>query len=161
MHHGQGISRLRAGEGTATAEANQKKLWTHRRGKIPLLGRVRGGGVDLLSKLPAPEHACLQALRGRGSSGAGYGRQEASCSFRGDWVLFVQAASGQAPLVWAKGIKGLSVMWCLLHDLQVAGTDCGGRLRGQRETWLATTGGLWVGSTCNPSHLRCWQKKKK
>ena len=62
--------------------------------------------------------------------------------FRGDWALLVQATSGQAPLVWAKGIRGLSVMWCLLHNLQVAGTDCGGHLRGQREAWLATTGGL-------------------
>ena len=40
-----------------------------------------------------------------------------SCLFRGDWVLFVQATGGQAPLVLAKGIRGLSVTWCLLHDL--------------------------------------------
>ena len=48
----------------------------------------------------------------------------------------------QAPLVWAKGIRGLSAMWCLLHKLQVAGTDCCGHLRGRREAWLDTTGGL-------------------
>ena len=54
----------------------------------------------------------------------------------------MQATSSQAPLTWAKGIRGLSVMWCLLHDLQVAGTDQGGHLRGQREAWLATTRGL-------------------
>ena len=36
-------------------------------------------------------------------------------------MLLVQATSSQVPLVWAKGIMGLSVMWCLLHDLQ--GTD--------------------------------------
>ena len=26
--------------------------------------------------------------------------------------------------MWAKGIRGLRVKWCLLHDLQVVGTDC-------------------------------------
>ena len=57
-------------------------------------------------------------------------------------MLLVQATGGQAPIVWAKGIRGLSVTWCLFHDLQVAGTDCGGGLRGQKEAWLATTGGL-------------------
>ena len=62
--------------------------------------------------------------------------------FRGDWALLVQATSGQAPLVWAKGIRGLSAMWCPFHDPQVVGTDCGGRLRGQREAWLSTTEGL-------------------
>ena len=38
------------------------------------------------------------------------GQQEASCLFRGDWVLLVQATGGQASLVWAKGIRGLSAM---------------------------------------------------
>ena len=27
-----------------------------------------------------------------------------------------------------------------MHDLQVAGTDCGGHLRGQREAWLGPLG---------------------
>ena len=72
----------------------------------------------------------------------GYGQLEASWSFRGDWALLVQAIGGLAPVVWAKGIRGLSVMCCLLHILEVAGTDSSGRLRGQREAWLATTGGL-------------------
>ena len=27
-------------------------------------------------------------------------------SFRGDWALLVQTTGGQAPLVWAKGIRG-------------------------------------------------------
>ena len=62
--------------------------------------------------------------------------------FKGDYVLLVQATSVQAPIVWAKGIRGLRVMWCLLHDPHVAGTDCRGHLRGQRGAWLATTGGL-------------------
>ena len=50
-----------------------------------------------------------------------------------DWALLVQATGGQSQLVWAKGSGGLSAMWCLLHDLQAAGTDRGGHLRGQRE----------------------------
>ena len=57
-------------------------------------------------------------------------------------MLLVQATSGQAPIVWVKGIRGLSVTWYLLHDLQVARTDCSGHLRGQREVWLSITGGL-------------------
>ena len=76
------------------------------------------------------------------SFGAGYVGREVSCSLMGDWVLLVQANSVQAPLVWAKGIRGLSAMWCLLHDLQVSGIDCSGHLKGQMEAWLANTGGL-------------------
>ena len=96
-----------------------------------------------------------------GISGTGYGLQKASCTFKGDWALLVQATHGQAPLLWAKGIRGLSAIWCLLHDLQVAGTDHSSRFRGQREAWLATTGGLLVGTTSDPSHLRGCQKRKK
>ena len=51
----------------------------------------------------------------------------------GDQVLLVEAIGGWKPLVWAKGSMGLSAMWCLLRDLQAAGMDQGGRLRGQRE----------------------------
>ena len=54
---------------------------------------------------------------GPGSSGAGCGQREASCSVMGDWELFLQATSGQAPLVLAKGIRGLSVTWCLLSTI--------------------------------------------
>ena len=54
----------------------------------------------------------------------------------------MQATSGQATIVWAKGIRGLSATWCLSHNPQVAGTECGGYLKGQREAWLATTRGL-------------------
>ena len=67
--------------------------------------------------------------------------REASFSFKGNYAL-VQATGGQASIVWAKGIRGLSVMWCPWHDPQGAGTDCCGHLRGQREAWLVTTGGL-------------------
>ena len=47
-----------------------------------------------------------------GGSGASGRLQEVSCLFTGDWVLLVQATSGQAPTVWAKGIRGISAMWC-------------------------------------------------
>ena len=35
----------------------------------------------------------------------------------GDQSLPVQAMDGQASLVWTKGNRGLSVIWCFLHDL--------------------------------------------
>ena len=119
--------------------------------------------MDHHGKLPALEHACALPwdLRGQDGSGAGSGWKEASCSCREDGALLEQAISGQAPLVWAKGTRQLSETCGLLHNLQAAGTDCGSRLRGQMEAWLATTGGLWAGSTCNPSHLRGWKKRKK
>ena len=44
------------GEGNATAEGTWEKVWTYRRGKAPLLGRVRGGGADHHRKLCALEH---------------------------------------------------------------------------------------------------------
>ena len=57
----------------------------------------------------------------------------------------MQATGGQAPIVRAKGIRGLSATLRLLHDLQVAGTDYGSCLRGQREAWPATTGAcVWA-----------------
>ena len=40
------------------AEGTREKIWTCKSGKVPLLGRVRGGGADHHKKLPAPEHAC-------------------------------------------------------------------------------------------------------
>ena len=88
--------------------------------------------MDHHGKLPALEHACALPwdLRGQDGSGAGSGWKEASCSCREDGALLEQAISGQAPLVWAKGIRGLSATWCLLHDLQVAGTDCSGPFKG-------------------------------
>ena len=100
---------------------------------MPLLGRARRGGADHHRKLPALECVHAHRLRGWGGSVAGYRQLEASCSFRGDWALLVQTTGGQAPLVWAKGIRGLSATWCLLHDLEVAWTDSGSHLRGQRE----------------------------
>ena len=42
----------------------------------------------------------------KAGSGAGC-VQEVSCLSTGDWVFLVQATSDQAPLVWAKSIRGL------------------------------------------------------
>ena len=96
-----------AEEGNTTAEGTQKKVQTHRRGKAPLLGRAKGGGADAIgNSLPQRARTCLWALRGQGGSGTGCRQKEASCSYRGDVVLLVQATSGQASLVWAKGIRG-------------------------------------------------------
>ena len=41
----------------------------------------------------------------------------------GEWMTLVQATDGQVPLVWVKCSRGLSPMWCLLHDLQATGTN--------------------------------------
>ena len=70
------------------------------------------------------------------------GCKKALARATGDRALPVQAMGGWAPLVWAKASWGLNVMWCLLCDLQAAGTDCGGLLGGQREAWPVTTAGL-------------------
>ena len=60
----------------------------------------------------------------------------------GDQALLVQVTCGQVPLVWAKGSGGLSMMWCLLCDLQVTGTNHSSHPRNEREAWPATTRGL-------------------
>ena len=52
---------LRAGEWKAMEEGTWEKVQTHRRGKAPLLGTSRGGGVDHHRKLPALE--CVHARR--------------------------------------------------------------------------------------------------
>ena len=82
-----------------------------RRGKAPCWERREEEGRTAIGISQRLACACPQVLRGwGGGSGAGYRHGEASCSFRGNWALLVQAAGGQAPLVWAKGIRGLSVM---------------------------------------------------
>ena len=43
------------GEENTMVEGTQEKVQTCRRGKAPLLGRVRGEGVDCHRKLPSPE----------------------------------------------------------------------------------------------------------
>ena len=44
---------LRAGEWNSIAEGTRKKVWACKRSKVPLLGRVRRGGVDCHKNLPA------------------------------------------------------------------------------------------------------------
>ena len=39
---------LLAVEWNAMAEGTWEKVWVRKRGKMPLLGRVRGGGVDAI-----------------------------------------------------------------------------------------------------------------
>ena len=65
--HGLESGELRAEEWNDTAEGTQEEVWACRRSKLPLLGRVRGGGMD--HHRNPPVHA--QALRGLGTSGAG------------------------------------------------------------------------------------------
>ena len=67
--------------------------------------------------------------------------REATCWALGEW-MFLGRRQVPGTSVWGKGSGGQSVMWCLLRDLQVAGTDRGGLVGGQREAWPATTGGL-------------------
>ena len=48
--------------GECHAEGTQEKVCTHMRGRVTLLGRVRGGGVDCCKKLPALELAHAHGL---------------------------------------------------------------------------------------------------
>ena len=50
-----------AGEWNVMTEGTWEKVQTRRRGKVPLLGRVRGGGVDCHRKFPVPKHARVLA----------------------------------------------------------------------------------------------------
>ena len=50
---GSGV--LWAGEWNTMAEGTWEKVWTCRRGKMPLLGKVRQGGADHHRKHPAME----------------------------------------------------------------------------------------------------------
>jgi len=114
----------RAGEWDATPEGTREEVWAHRRGKAPLMGRGEEKGRRH-RKLPVHAHVGTPLAQALGSKEA-----------------LAWATGGWAPPAWAKGNGGLSAMWCLLCDLQVAGTNRGSRLGGQREAWPATTGGL-------------------
>ena len=72
---------LQAGEWKAMAEGTPEKVWTHRRGKAPLLGRGQEEGQTTIGNSLHP-------------SVLAHKWQEASCSFKGDWALLVQATSG-------------------------------------------------------------------
>ena len=130
---------LQAGEQNTVAKGTQGGGLGPRRSKAALLGRVRGGGADHHRKLPW--HA-FGVSEGGAALAQAMGGVKPLALATGDQVLLAQDTGGQEPLVWAKGSWGLSATWCLLRDLQAAGMDCGGHLGGQREEWLATTGGL-------------------
>ena len=49
---GLGSGVPQAGEQSTIAKGTQEEVWPHRRGKAPLLGRARGGGVDCHRNLP-------------------------------------------------------------------------------------------------------------
>ena len=98
MHHWQGSSTPLAGEENAMVEGTQEKVWTHRRGQMPLLGRVRGVGVNFHRKLPVFKHVHMAAGSQRvGSSGVGCVEQEAACQSMGDQAALVQAAGNENP----------------------------------------------------------------
>ena len=101
-------------------------------------------GAEHLRKLPALERAHARRLSEGGASlvQATGSEKPLACSFRGDCGLRVQATRVQASLVWSKVIRGLSMMWCLLHNLQVAGTDCSGCLRDWGRHGLLPLGAL-------------------
>ena len=119
------------------AVGTQEEIWAHR-SKVPLLGRMRGGGAGRQRNLAVH----MRALRGGDVSGTGYKWQEATSSGYGREHTSCGATDGWAPLLWAKGSRGISATWCLLCDPQVAGTNHSSCLGGQREAWPATTRGL-------------------
>ena len=73
----------------------------------------------------------------------------------------MQATGGQAPLVWAKGIRGLSRTWYLLQDLQVAGTEHGGCQEARGRSGFPPLGACEWAPPATPGHLRSWQKRKE
>lgn len=54
---GLGSGVPQAGEPSTIAKGTQEEVWPHRRGKAPLLGRARGGGVDCHRNLFPSKHA--------------------------------------------------------------------------------------------------------
>ena len=54
---GLGSSVPQAGELKARAKGSQEEVWAHRSSKAPLLGMVRGGGVDCHRNLSPCTHA--------------------------------------------------------------------------------------------------------
>ena len=79
-------------------------------------------------------------VRGRGASVQASGDERPHDRAKQDQVPLEWAMGGWAPLVWAKGCWGLSTMWCLLHDLQMVGTNHSSHLRNQREDGLLPLG---------------------
>ena len=69
---GLGSGATWAGEQKTTAEGTWEEVWAHRRSKVPLLGKVRGGGVDHHRNLPMHVHM---------------GSQRAGCLWCRLWVV--------------------------------------------------------------------------
>lgn len=104
-------------------------------------GAIVGEGKKRRRGLPQ-ETPCACACRlseGRAPLVQTMGGKKTLAQAMGDWVLLVQDIGGRAPPVCDKGSRGLSAMWCFLHDLQVARMDVGGHLGGHRVAWPATT----------------------
>ena len=84
---GLGSGALWAGEWSTIAKGTQEEVWVHRRIKSPLLEKARGRGAD--------HHRSTHRISEGGAP-------------------LVQATGGWAPLVWAKGTRGLSATWHFL-----------------------------------------------
>ena len=129
---------LQAGEWNATAEGTWEKVWAHRRSKAPLLGRARGGGGT----------TTRISLHTRGLSEGGappaqaMGVEKPLAHATGDRALLVWTMGIWAPLVWAKGSRGLSAHGATCVIYRCSGTDQISHLRNQREAWPATTRAL-------------------
>ena len=133
--HRQGSGVLQAGEWNTTAEGTQEEVWAHRRSKAPLMGRMKRGGVDLHKR-------ALNICELSETQVQATGGEKPLAWTMGDWELLVLATVARHNLCGLRAVGGLSVMRCLLHDLQAAGTDHSSCLGGHEEAMPATTGAL-------------------
>ena len=129
---------LWVGDWNSMAEGIWEKFWAHRRSKSPLLrGQEEEGWITtgiflfMVHKISEGGVALVQATSG----------EKPLAWAMGDWMFLVQAVGGRVLLAWAGSNGRLSVMWCLLCDLQAEGTDCSSLLGGWREA-LPATGAL-------------------
>ena len=120
------------------AEGTREKVWVHRKARHHCWG---GREEEERTTIGISLRTLVWALRGQGASGITMGGEKPLAQTTEDWELHEQATGGQSLLAWDKGNRGLSVTWCYLSDLQVAGRDHSGCLGRQREAWPATTGG--------------------
>ena len=97
---------LWAGEWNDMTEGNWEKIWACRRGKVPLLGRVRGGGADHHRKLLHPSMITPMGSQRRGISGAGYRQEEDSCLVYSRLSFSYAGYQWLGKFVWAKASEG-------------------------------------------------------